>query len=114
MTASSSVNQPKGIVMKQEQCVFTELYMESKCSKNLPGRRNFSASDPPLHAVLSFTGYSMSLPGNHCATFNYDDHYLFSSEKWSGQNLTSLTACYGLALAEKFKFKVPSLTELAN
>ncbi len=31
MTASSSVNQPKGIVMKQEQCV------ESKCSKNSPG-----------------------------------------------------------------------------
>ncbi len=54
MTASSSVSQPKGIVMKQEQCV------ESKCSKNFfaPGLLDlapppfyFSASAPASAAV---------------------------------------------------------------
>ncbi len=50
MTASSSVNQPKGIVMKQEQCVFTELYMESKCSKFVWGisPRLARCSPPPF------------------------------------------------------------------
>ena len=31
-------------------------------------------------------------------TYNIYDHYLPSCKKWLGQNLTSLTACYGFDL----------------